>query len=130
MNCKYHPDREAQAGCVGCGELVCQECDVLVGGRHFCRKCLAGAADSRPPVHPAAPVGPAGPAAAHKKLYRSRRDRWLAGVCGGIAEYAGMDPTLVRVLAFVIFLLTALLPFILGYIIMALVIPEEPAAER
>ena len=33
-----------------------------------------------------------------KRLLRSRDDRWLSGVCGGIAEYAGVDPTLVRLL--------------------------------
>jgi phage shock protein C len=33
-----------------------------------------------------------------KRLLRSRDDRWLAGVCGGVAEYAGVDATLVRLL--------------------------------
>jgi phage shock protein C len=129
MNCKYHPDREAQAGCVGCGELVCKECDVVVGGRHFCRKCLAEAADSRPPgAAPARPfpagagVNPAPP----KKLYRSRHDRWIAGVCGGIAENTGMDPTLVRVLAAVIIFVSGIILGIVGYVVMACVIPEEP----
>jgi phage shock protein C len=130
MNCKYHPDREAQAGCVGCGELVCKECDVLVAGRHFCRKCLAEASDSLPPGVPAArPVPPgagAGAGAAQpKKLYRSRRDRWIAGVCGGLAENTGMDPTLVRVLAIAVMLLTNLMG-IIGYVVAACVIPEEP----
>lgn len=38
---------------------------------------------------------------APKRLLRSRDDRWLAGVCGGIGEYAGIDPNLVRVLTVV-----------------------------
>jgi phage shock protein C len=33
-----------------------------------------------------------------KRLLRSHQDRWLAGVCGGVAEYAGVDATLVRLL--------------------------------
>ena len=33
-----------------------------------------------------------------KKLYRSRRNRIIGGVCGGLAEYLGMDPTVVRVI--------------------------------
>ena len=36
-----------------------------------------------------------------KRLYRSRTDRMLGGVCGGIAEYFGVDPTLIRLLAVV-----------------------------
>ena len=39
-----------------------------------------------------------------KRLYRSRRDRWIFGVCGGIGEYFNLDPVLIRVL-FVIFTL-------------------------
>jgi phage shock protein C len=59
-----------------------------------------------------------------KRLYRSRKNRYIAGVCGGIAEYFGVDPTLVRLLT----LLSILIPgpqFIL-YIIAWIVIPEEP----
>ena len=59
-----------------------------------------------------------------KRLYRSRKERMLWGVCGGIAEYAGIDPTLVRV----ILVLLALLSgggLILAYIILAIVIPLE-----
>lgn len=56
-------------------------------------------------------------------LYRSRNDRIILGVCGGIAEHYNMDPTLVRVLMF-LFTLTVI--GILGYIIIGLVIPEGP----
>jgi phage shock protein C len=38
-----------------------------------------------------------GAAAAPLRLTRSTNDRWLTGVCGGIAEYTGIDPTIVRV---------------------------------
>jgi len=58
----------------------------------------------------------------YKKLYRSRIDRKLCGVCGGIGEYFNIDPTLIRVL-FVIFGLTG--SGVLAYIIAALIIPEE-----
>lgn len=58
-----------------------------------------------------------------KKLYRSSDERMLAGVCGGIGEYLGIDPTLVRLF----FVATALLggPGIIFYIILALIIPNE-----
>lgn len=58
----------------------------------------------------------------YKKLYRSRMDRKICGVCGGIGEYFGIDPTLIRVL-FVIFGLTG--SGILAYIIAAIIIPEQ-----
>ncbi len=60
-----------------------------------------------------------------KKLYRSRIDRKIAGVCGGLAEYFGIDPTLVRLL-FVLGLIFVG-GTLLAYIILAIVIPEEPA---
>ena len=37
-----------------------------------------------------------------RRLYRSRNNRWIAGVCGGIAEYFNIDPIIVRILAVVI----------------------------
>jgi phage shock protein C len=59
-----------------------------------------------------------------KKLYRSRSERWLAGVCGGIGEYFDTDPTVIRVL----FVLAALIVGggLLIYIILWLIIPLEP----
>jgi phage shock protein C len=59
-----------------------------------------------------------------KRLYRSRNDRKLAGVCAGIAEYYGWDPTLVRVAWIVLTLLGG--SGILIYLIMWLVMPEAP----
>mgnify|MGYP004538336017 FL=1 len=61
-----------------------------------------------------------------KRLYRTRTDRKLAGVCGGVADYFNIDPTIVRVI-------WALLAFFYGtsvllYLIMALVVPEKPDA--
>ncbi|MBB6186843.1 MAG: PspC domain-containing protein [Rhodanobacter sp.] len=59
-----------------------------------------------------------------KRLYRSRNDRTLAGVCAGIAEYFGWDPTLVRVAWVLLTLLGG--SGILLYLIMWLVMPEAP----
>jgi phage shock protein C len=59
-----------------------------------------------------------------KRLYRSRSNRKLAGVCAGIAEYFGWDPTLVRVAWIVLTLLGG--SGILIYLIMWLVMPEAP----
>lgn len=60
-----------------------------------------------------------------KKLYRSTTDKKIAGVCGGIAQYFGVDSTIIR-LALVLFVLLGG-SGLLAYIICAIVIPEEPA---
>ncbi len=62
-----------------------------------------------------------------RHLYRSRRERLIAGVCGGIAEYFGIDPTVVRLIWVLLSLPTMGFPGILAYIICWAVIPPEPA---
>lgn len=59
-----------------------------------------------------------------KKLYRSRDDRVLAGVCGGIAKYLGVDSTIVRIIAFLLIVPGGL--SIWAYIALAIIIPNEP----
>jgi len=59
----------------------------------------------------------------YKKIYRSSRNRIIAGVCGGLAEYLNIDPTIVRVL-WVLFMGIGG-SGILAYIICALIIPSE-----
>uniref|UniRef100_A0A7V3YFC8 PspC domain-containing protein n=1 Tax=Candidatus Caldatribacterium californiense TaxID=1454726 RepID=A0A7V3YFC8_9BACT len=63
-----------------------------------------------------------------KRLYRSRRERILGGVCGGIAEYFGLDPSLVRIVAVLLILVGG--GAILAYIIAWILIPEEPRGEQ
>ena len=62
---------------------------------------------------------------ATKKLYRSRSDKMIAGVCGGLGYYLGIDPTLIR-LAFVLLVLFGVGSGFLAYIIMMLIVPLEP----
>ena len=59
-----------------------------------------------------------------KKLYRSANDKKIAGVCGGLAKYLNVDPTVIRVIWALIALGGA---GILAYIVCALIIPEEPS---
>jgi phage shock protein C len=59
-----------------------------------------------------------------KKLYRSRSNRLLGGVCGGLGDFFGVDPTVVRVV-FVLGALFGFGSFILLYIIMLFIVPEE-----
>lgn len=62
-----------------------------------------------------------------KKLYRSRHDRKIAGVCGGLAEYMNTDPTLIRLIAVIILIFTGFVPMFLAYILAWIIIPEEPS---
>jgi phage shock protein C len=60
-------------------------------------------------------------------LYRSRRYRILAGVCGGLAEWLGWSPTWVRVLYVIGSALSIAFPGIIVYIILWVVMPKAPA---
>jgi phage shock protein C len=60
----------------------------------------------------------------YKRLYRSRDDRMISGVAAGIAKYLNVDPTLIRLL-FVVFALSGG-SGLLAYVILAVIIPEEP----
>ena len=62
----------------------------------------------------------------NKKLYRSYKDKMLGGVAGGLAEYFAIDPTLVRII-FVVSLFAGGAG-VLAYIILWIVVPEEPYA--
>lgn len=64
-----------------------------------------------------------------KKLYRSRTDKKIAGVCGGLAEYFNIDPVIVRI-GFVILLLPGGFPGLLPYIILWLIVPEAPNTDN
>ena len=63
----------------------------------------------------------------YKRLYRSRTNRMVSGVCGGLGDFANVDPTIVRLLfaGGTIFSGGLLL---LVYLVMIFVIPEEPVA--
>jgi phage shock protein C len=64
-----------------------------------------------------------------KRLYRSSEERMFAGVCGGIAAYLDVDPTLVR-LFFVALTLLSGGQGLLIYIVLMLVVPEQPKEKR
>jgi phage shock protein C len=68
--------------------------------------------------------GPQGPAPQPtKRLYRTRDDQMIAGVCGGIARYLGVDPTLIRVAA-VIALVFAFPAALIGYLLAWAIMPS------
>jgi phage shock protein C len=61
---------------------------------------------------------------ARNALKRSRKDRIIAGVCGGLAEWLGWDPTVVRVLYVLLSVCSAAFPGIFVYLLLWIVMPE------
>jgi phage shock protein PspC (stress-responsive transcriptional regulator) len=59
-----------------------------------------------------------------RRLRRSRTDRQIAGVMGGLAEYFNLDPTLLRVIYVIGSIVSAAFPGVLVYLVLWLVIPE------
>lgn len=59
------------------------------------------------------------------RLYRSRGDRWVAGVFGGLGPYLGVDPVILRIV-FIVLAVAGFGPLIVAYIVAALLVPEEP----
>ncbi len=62
-----------------------------------------------------------------KQLYRSRTNRMIGGVCAGLGEFFALDPTLIRLL-FVLGTIFGFGSFIIIYLVMLVVVPEEPGA--
>jgi len=60
----------------------------------------------------------------NKRLYRSQENKIIGGVCGGLGEYLGFDPTLVRIITVLLFILPGI--GILAYVIAWIIIPMRP----
>ncbi len=60
-----------------------------------------------------------------KRLHLSSRDKKTGGVCGGIAEYLGADPTAVRLAWIVLTVLTGIIPGVLAYLLAYAVMPKR-----
>ncbi len=61
----------------------------------------------------------------NKKLYKTRNDKFVSGVCGGLAEYFGLDATIIRLLVAGLTIFTAFFGGIVLYIVAAAIIPYE-----
>lgn len=61
-----------------------------------------------------------------KKLYRSRHNRIIAGILGGIGEHFNLDPTLVRIVFAILLVASGFAPLIILYLILWFIIPEAP----
>jgi phage shock protein PspC (stress-responsive transcriptional regulator) len=63
-----------------------------------------------------------------KRLYRSRSDRMIAGVCAGMGKYLGIDATVIRLLFALLAIFTGVVPGLILYIVMMFIVPDEPLA--
>jgi phage shock protein C len=101
--------------------MYCTKCGVQMEDTvRYCSQC------GTPTVNAPAPAAPAfGPQPAYRPLVRLRNDRWIAGICSGLARYWGLDPALVRIL-FVALAICPVLPAIIPYIVCWIVMPQEP----
>ena len=72
------------------------------------------------------PATPPGPDPGPKRLYLSASDRKIGGVCGGLAEYFDIDPTIVRLAAALACLITGVFPLVIGYLIAWAIVPIKP----
>lgn len=61
----------------------------------------------------------------NKKLYRNTNNRQVCGVCAGIGDFLGLDPTIIRVIYALATLFTGTFPGVVIYFILALIIPED-----
>ena len=95
--------------------MFCTKCGiVLKNGDSYCSQC--GTATGRDTLKPAYH---------RERLTRSVNNKKIAGVCGGLAEYLAVDPTLIRLIWLV--MLVCFPPILLGYIAAWIVMPKEPA---
>lgn len=62
-----------------------------------------------------------------KKLFRSKSDRKIAGICGGLGQLLEIDPTIIRLIVVFVFFATGLFPTFIAYVVGWIIIPEEAA---
>ena len=65
-----------------------------------------------------------------KKLYLSKTDRKILGVCGGLSEMLSVDSTVVRLALVFLCLITGIIPLIATYIIAGIITPEKPQKQQ
>ena len=110
MHCVIHPDNPAVGACVSCGHMVCAECKVEVDDRIYCKTCIVSRMTQRKSV---------------RRLFRSQSDKKLAGVCGGLGSYFDIDSNIIRVVFVILCIPPATLVGVIGYAILAILLPME-----
>lgn len=110
------PSKDAVGACVVCGRAVAAEDAVTVDGKLYCKECSEK--KTKEELEP-------------KRLYRSSKNKIIGGVCGGIAEYLKVDPTIVRIVFVALMIIPPLTLWtrfwvpLVGYVILWVIIPER-----
>lgn len=65
----------------------------------------------------------------HKKLYRSEKNKILAGICGGLGEYFDIDATILRLFWLLVVIFTGIFPGVIAYVLAIFIIPLPPGAQ-
>jgi len=66
----------------------------------------------------------------NKRLYRSGENKIIAGVIGGIGEYSGVDPVILRLIWVLVVVFTALVPGLIVYLLAVVIVPPKPYGEE
>ncbi len=112
MNHTDDEKKDTIGTCARCGKEVRPEDAVVIDGKLYCRTCAEKIKHEE--MH-------------SKRLYRSMTSRFIAGVCGGIGEYLGIDPTIIRIIVVVLMFLphwSGFFTMILIYTLLWIVMPE------
>ncbi|MCD6427291.1 MAG: PspC domain-containing protein [Caldisericaceae bacterium] len=112
MKCYNDPSRDAVGFCTRCGKGVCPEDAVYIDGKLYCKECAKKVFGGQ------------------KRLYRSRTDRSICGVCGGLAKYLKIDSALMRLLWVLLTIFTGFAAGVVAYFVLCAVIPEEPLEKQ
>jgi len=62
----------------------------------------------------------------YRRLYRSRKNRKIAGICGGVGKFFKWDATFIRIFFVILLFITGLIPMVISYIAGWIIIPENP----
>jgi phage shock protein C len=117
MKCYNDPSRDAVGPCTRCGKGVCPEDAVYIDGKLYCKECAKEVLSGQKKF-------------SEKKLYRSRTDRSICGVCGGLAKYLDIDSSLMRLLWVLLTIFTGFVVGVVVYFVLCAVIPEEPLEKQ
>lgn len=63
----------------------------------------------------------------NKKLYRSQTNKLISGVCGGLAEFLDIDPTVLRLIWVLVVVFSGFFPGVLVYFVAAIIVPIDPS---
>ena len=96
--------------------MRCASCrNEIADASIFCPQCGFRQADASAGIPPR-----------QRRLRRSISDRQITGLCGGVAEYVDIDPTVVRLFTVITIVFTAIVPGILAYFVASFIVPSAP----